>query len=117
MSKASPRSKLTAKFIEALQADFEQHGAEVIEKLRQEAPARYAEVVARLCPTEAHVTQDLVGADLSDMTADEVEEYYLDGVEKLLAAREDCERAQATRERVRSFCKAYREFKEDAPPN
>jgi hypothetical protein len=116
MSKVSPRTKLTAKFIEALQADFEQHGPEVIEKLREESPARYAEVVAKLVPQEIAVAHD-PAPDLAGMTADELEDYYLDGVEKLLAAREDCERAHATRERVRSFCKAYREFKEDGQPN
>jgi hypothetical protein len=44
----SLRDKLSAAFLEAFQADFETHGAEVIESLRTKDPARYVDIGARL---------------------------------------------------------------------
>jgi len=44
------RSKLSEGFLEALNADFEQHGAGVIAKVRAEKPDIYLKVVANLTP-------------------------------------------------------------------
>jgi hypothetical protein len=44
------RSKLSEGFLDALQADFEQHGAGVIETVRQKDPTAYLKVVANLMP-------------------------------------------------------------------
>jgi hypothetical protein len=101
--KATARSKLTAKFLEALQADFEQHGAGVIEKLREENPARYAEVVARLCPVEASVTQDSEYTRMAEMTEDERLDYLLDATENYLAGLDEVRLSKEKRERIRSF--------------
>ena len=46
------RQKLTADFVAALQADWAQYGAQVIELLRTKAPTRYAEIVSRLITPE-----------------------------------------------------------------
>jgi hypothetical protein len=53
------RSKLAGEFIDALCADFEQHGTEVITKVRKEKPDVYLKVVANLMPAklEASLTQ------------------------------------------------------------
>src|SRR5215831_12470638 len=44
----SARDKLSAAFLKAFEADFENYGIEAIEKLREESPAKYAEIAARL---------------------------------------------------------------------
>jgi hypothetical protein len=44
------RSKLSEGFLDALQTDFEQHGAGVIETVRQKDPTAYLKVVANLMP-------------------------------------------------------------------
>ena len=44
------RNKLSNAFIEALSADFEEHGTDVIEELRAESPSKYCNVIARLMP-------------------------------------------------------------------
>jgi hypothetical protein len=47
-SEPSARDKLSASFMKAFQNDFETHGIETIEKLREESPAKYAEIAAKL---------------------------------------------------------------------
>ena len=44
------RNKLFEAFIRVLCDDFEKGGPEVIERLREEQPAQYANVIARLMP-------------------------------------------------------------------
>ena len=44
----SLRDKLSAHFLEAFHADFESHGVEVIQKLRDKDPRAYCEISARL---------------------------------------------------------------------
>jgi len=47
-SEPSVRDKLSASFLKAFQSDFENFGIEAIEKLREENPAKYAEIASRL---------------------------------------------------------------------
>jgi hypothetical protein len=47
-SQASARAELSADFLRSFQADFKVYGKEVIERMRQEAPAKYAEIASRL---------------------------------------------------------------------
>jgi hypothetical protein len=42
------RGKLSQSFVTVLEADFQTHGATVIERLREKHPDRYAELVGRL---------------------------------------------------------------------
>jgi hypothetical protein len=44
----SLRDKLNAKFMAAIESDFETNGTEVIAALRRESPAKYSEIVTRL---------------------------------------------------------------------
>jgi hypothetical protein len=44
------RNKLSAAFLEAFAADFEQHGAETIKIVRMERPSEYLKVAAYLMP-------------------------------------------------------------------
>jgi hypothetical protein len=47
----SPRAKLSRAFLEALQSDFEQYGRNVIERMRETDPTRYAELAGKLIMT------------------------------------------------------------------
>lgn len=62
------RNKLGEAFLEALHADFEQHGAETIQRVREERPQDYLKVVASLLPRELKVE---TVADLPDDQLDE----------------------------------------------
>jgi len=55
-SEPSLADRLTSQFIEALEKDWAEHGASVIEAVREKAPAKYAELIARLAPAEPHIT-------------------------------------------------------------
>ena len=44
------RNKLSERFIQVLCDDFDQAGVELIERLREEQPAQYANVIAKLMP-------------------------------------------------------------------
>ena len=44
------RNKLSELFINTLAKDFEENGVDVIERLRKEQPAQYANVIGRLMP-------------------------------------------------------------------
>ena len=54
--KSTPLDRLSANFLAALDQDFQAHGIEAIQKLREESPAKYSEVASRLIlssePTE-----------------------------------------------------------------
>lgn len=65
----SARNKLSEAFIEALTADFAQHGIATIERVRAEKPEQYLKVVAGLLPKDLNVR---VTDDLEAMTDDEV---------------------------------------------
>lgn len=62
------RNKLGEAFTEALYADFQEHGASVIERVRNEEPAQYLRVVAGLLPKEVKIEQN----PLSEMSDDEL---------------------------------------------
>jgi len=51
-SEPSLRDRLASQFIEALKKDWAEHGASVIEAVREKAPAKYAELIVRLAPVE-----------------------------------------------------------------
>lgn len=61
------RNKLGEAFIEALHADFVEHGEAVIERVRVEEPAQYLRVVAGILPKELNITSSV---DLSDEQLD-----------------------------------------------
>jgi hypothetical protein len=59
------KNRLQRDFLEALAADFAEHGAGVIRVVRVEEPARYFQIVASLMPKELAVEHSQLG-DLSD---------------------------------------------------
>lgn len=60
------RNKLGEAFVEALHADFDAHGAQVIADVREKDPAAYVRVVASLLPKEFKIetTSDLTDEQL-----------------------------------------------------
>jgi hypothetical protein len=63
--RAGSRNKLQTDFLEALAADFAEHGAGVIRIARVEKPIEYLKVIASVLPKEFVVEQSVL-VDLSD---------------------------------------------------
>jgi hypothetical protein len=59
------RNKLGEAFVKAMHADFEAHGAKVIETVRVEKPDQYLKVIASILPKELNVNTSALG-DMSD---------------------------------------------------
>jgi hypothetical protein len=59
------RNKLGEAFLEAMHADFEEHGANVIETVRKEKPDQYLKVVASILPKDLNVNINSMD-DLTD---------------------------------------------------
>lgn len=62
------RNKLGEVFIDALQADFTEHGVAAIETVRKERPHEYLKVVASILPKELNVRTDA----LNEMSNDDL---------------------------------------------
>jgi hypothetical protein len=58
------RNRVTAKFLEALADDFEEHGKAALVAMRETEPARYINAIVQLCPKEVTVDRPL--SQLSD---------------------------------------------------
>jgi hypothetical protein len=53
----SLRGKLSDDFVRALADDWREHGAAVLEKVREKNPSRYAQLIADLVPREMIVNE------------------------------------------------------------
>lgn len=51
------RNKLGEQFVQALQADFQEHGKKAIETVREERPHEYLKVVASLLPKQVEIKE------------------------------------------------------------
>jgi hypothetical protein len=60
------RHDLSVDFVQALAADWKENGTAVIAKVRQEAPEKYCELVAKTVPKEMLITSDRASGDFSD---------------------------------------------------
>lgn len=63
------RNRLGESFIADLQRDWEENGADVLQRCREEKPADYVRVVASLLPKEVKITnpeKDLTDEELMD---------------------------------------------------
>lgn len=71
------RNKLGEEFIEALQADFKEHGKAAIETVRKEKPDQYLKVIASIVPKDLNVnvnnfdglSDDELRSELRDLAA------------------------------------------------
>ena len=55
------RNRLQGKFLRAIADDFELHGLEALQRMREEKPERYIECIAALMPKEFAQTSPLDG--------------------------------------------------------
>ena len=78
------RNKISAAFLEALAADFEEHGEAAIKLMRLEKPAEYVKVVASVLPKEFEITENRL-MEIDDDTLD----ILLDYAKRRLADRLD----------------------------
>lgn len=76
------RNKLGEAFLDAMLADFTQHGTKVIEDVRVEKPDQYLKVVASILPKELTVKVN----DFDDLTDDQLARQYASIAESLIAA-------------------------------
>ena len=75
------RNKLSEEFIDALYADFQEHGAAAIKACRDASPENYVKVIASLLPKEMNIRDSA----LADMRADEIVN-ALDKIAEICAA-------------------------------
>ncbi|RVH17022.1 hypothetical protein [Sinorhizobium meliloti] len=62
------RNKLGEAFLEAMHADFVQHGTDVIARVRNEKPDQYLKVVASILPKDLNVNIN----NMDDLTDDQL---------------------------------------------
>jgi hypothetical protein len=110
------RTQLSQKFLAAIESDFAIHGAEIISKMRQSHPERYAELCQKLIQTTeppsntgdmsgAKSADDLgrmllesIGADPEKITdsmiarAIRANDRFLEDLEKIAGIKKDAER-------------------------
>lgn len=58
------KNRISAKFLADLADDYEQHGAAVIVRVREEAPATYIKIIASLIPQQVELSRPF--DDVSD---------------------------------------------------
>jgi hypothetical protein len=61
----SAKNRLHRSFVDALHADFQEHGAAAIKICRIEDPANYLRIIASILPRELMI-ENSTAADLSD---------------------------------------------------
>ena len=66
------RNKLGEDFIAAVYADWTEHGATVLARVREQDPSTYLKITANLIPNRLELTSDTEGADLPEQSADEL---------------------------------------------
>lgn len=73
--KKGSRNRLTETFLAAIEGDFAEHGADVLEKLRADDPAAYLRIIASLVPRDLILKREQE-PDFSDMTDEELAEMF-----------------------------------------
>lgn len=73
--KKGSRNRLTETFLAAIEGDFAEHGADVLEKLRTDDPAAYLRIIASLVPRGLILKREQE-PDFSDMTDEELAEMF-----------------------------------------
>ena len=60
------RHDLSVNFVQALAADWKENGTAVIARVRQDAPEKYCELVAKIVPKKMLISSDRASGDFSD---------------------------------------------------
>ena len=79
------RNRLSENFLNAFARDFEQHGAAVIEKVRNERPQDYLKVAASLLPKQMEIEAGRT-RPLSELSDGELLHLIADGTEEMVEA-------------------------------
>jgi hypothetical protein len=86
------KQRLQNSFIRALMRDWEQHGDQVIERLRNENPAAYVRAIVGVLPkdlsVEGHIKDDRTPSCSFDATQALIEQVIREGEEEERAERE-----------------------------
>jgi hypothetical protein len=98
------RGKLSEAFVEALAEEWRVHGADVLEKVREKSPERFAQLVADLVPKEMLIGET-VPSEIEGMTSGEALAFFKAGLIELEAAHQEAEAARARRQRIADFSK------------
>ena len=69
------RAKLGEEFLQALQADFHEHGAAAIAQVRAERPQDYLKVIAQILPKQIELSQPV-----EELADDEIEQELVKAV-------------------------------------
>jgi len=77
------RNRLTAAFLNALAADFDEHGKKAIAECRENKPEAYIKAIAALCPKEIEVKRPLQEMEDAELLT------AVRALEGFLAARAD----------------------------
>jgi hypothetical protein len=72
------RNKLGEAFLDALHADWQEHGADAIARVRQDRPQDYLKVVASTLPKDLHV-RDARASDVREMSDEDLAAIVLNG--------------------------------------
>ena len=79
------RNKLGEAFLDALQADWQEHGAEAIARVRQDRPQDYLKVVASTLPKDLNV-RDARTSDPRELSDEDLAALILNGRDEHEAA-------------------------------
>jgi hypothetical protein len=74
------RSRLSAAFVDALAADWAEHGDAVLAKVRTENPATYAKLVAELVPKQVEAAPQ---SEFSAMSDEELDAWLIEKAEQI----------------------------------
>lgn len=69
------KNRLTETLLATIEADFAEHGPDVLAKLREDDPAAYLRIVASLVPRDLVLKREQE-PDFSDMSDDEIAEMF-----------------------------------------
>ena len=85
-TRSTARAQLTQRFVEALARDWELWGPQVLERVREESPEKYCELVAKLVPQEVLLAQT-EHAELEAMSPEELRAFMISEVQALYGVK------------------------------
>ena len=85
-TRSTARAQLTQRFVEALAKDWEIWGPQVLERVREESPEKYCELVAKLVPQEVLLAQT-EHAELEAMSPEELRAFMISEVQALYGVK------------------------------
>jgi hypothetical protein len=78
------RNRLSEHFLTTFGQDFEQHGIEVIERVRSERPHDYLKIAVTLLPKQAELETHTRPRELCELSNTELMDLLLEGTDKVV---------------------------------